>query len=607
MQLLKLFDSESRIIRDYAWLETNFGKLVPTELIVRVPPSMQSEHIKSDQQEQHSETDPLAVAQSLRMLERVEAVSRIGTVIRRTLGETGLNVVGQTMSADTFLAPLPPPDNSWVTNQRGIYNQGLLEGRDVLLDSDYVRIEQTGPYQGSELWRVSLRLGALSDVDYGYFINTLRAAVEPVVRAYDTRDALIRQLATDDAGKISPRVSGKDKVLVIGAEQPDALDQVTVVDLEGIDAADVSPTTHVKRIDQESIYLATLSELLACEPIRTPSWKDPDSADNRIEVGSEIWNRMIGLFDVVVWVGGDAVTEDHLAGAKRLVDARQIQAKEVRPILVGDSIPSVEGAGNLQVVYTGIVPVVYKAQRTLLASLIRSIGLAFLLIAAVMIVLLNPGRLPFSWLKTANFGSGFASGMISMIPNAFPVLFVFGMMGHLGRLIDIGTMMTASVAMGVAVDDTIHFLSWFRANLDKGLSRVDAVIETYRRVAPAMTQTTIVGGLGLFVFALSTFTPTQRFGTLMLVLLVAALFGDLVLLPALLAGPAGRLFKPREAAEKSRDDTVVTTVDAASEQAAAITAGEGEEDGVTDKDSIPQLRVHIPKQRADGPHRVKRP
>ncbi len=105
--------------------------------------------------------------------------------------------------------------------------------------------------------------------------------------------------------------------------------------------------------------------------------------------------------------------------------------------------------------------------------------------------------------------------------------------------------MTASVAMGVAVDDTIHFLSWFRAHLDRGMDRVEAVIETYRRVGPAMTQTTIVGGLGLFVFALSTFTPTQRFGTLMLVMLAAALVGDLILLPALLAGPAGKWFKPR--------------------------------------------------------------
>ena len=130
-----------------------------------------------------------------------------------------------------------------------------------------------------------------------------------------------------------------------------------------------------------------------------------------------------------------------------------------------------------------------------------------------------------------------------MIPNVFPVIMVFGVMCHLGMEIDIGTMMTASVAMGVAVDDTIHFLAWFRTNLARGMSRIDAVIETYRRVGPAMTQTTIVGGLGLFVFALSTFTPTQRFGSLMLVMLATALVGDMILLPALLAGPAGRWFK----------------------------------------------------------------
>ena len=154
--------------------------------------------------------------------------------------------------------------------------------------------------------------------------------------------------------------------------------------------------------------------------------------------------------------------------------------------------------------------VVYKAQRTLLGSLIQSIGLAFVLIAIVMIVLLNPARRPRECCLRPICGSGIMAGMISMIPNMFPVLLVFGLMGHFGRLVDIGTMMTASVAMGVAVDDTIHFLSWFRSYLDRGYDRIKAIQMTYRRVGPAMTQTTIVGGLGLFVFALSTFTPTQR-------------------------------------------------------------------------------------------------
>jgi len=115
-------------------------------------------------------------------------------------------------------------------------------------------------------------------------------------------------------------------------------------------------------------------------------------------------------------------------------------------------------------------------------------------------------------------------------------------MGHFGTRVDIGSMMTASVAMGVAVDDTIHFLTWFRAGLRKGMDRREAVFIAYRHVAPAMTQTTIIGGLGLCVFALSTFTPTQGFGKLMLTLLLAALVGDLIFLPALLASPLGRIF-----------------------------------------------------------------
>ena len=57
-----------------------------------------------------------------------------------------------------------------------------------------------------------------------------------------------------------------------------------------------------------------------------------------------------------------------------------------------------------------------------------------------------------------------------------------------------------------------------------------------------MIETTIIGGLGLGVFALSTFTPTQRFGYLMMFLLSAALVGDLIFLPALLTGPLGKLF-----------------------------------------------------------------
>ena len=185
--------------------------------------------------------------------------------------------------------------------------------------------------------------------------------------------------------------------------------------------------------------------------------------------------------------------------------------------------------GGISAVYTGVVPLVYKAQRMLLDDLIKSFLLAFVLIGVVMVVMLRSVR----------------AGLISMIPNAFPALVVFGGMGWAGQLCDIGTMMTASVALGIAVDDTIHFLSWFRRGINSGLDRRAAVRLAYRRCGKAMLQTTIICGLGMLVFGFSSFVPTARFAGLMFTLLLVALVGDLLLLPALLTGPIGRFFAPR--------------------------------------------------------------
>jgi hypothetical protein len=97
-----------------------------------------------------------------------------------------------------------------------------------------------------------------------------------------------------------------------------------------------------------------------------------------------------------------------------------------------------------------------------------------------------------------------------------------------------------------------------------------------------MTQTTLIGGLGLAVFALSTFTPTQRFGVMMVTLLVAALAGDLILLPALLAGPLGRFFMVAadepSPEKKTETELAIVSVDPpaqdASENASLVEGGE---------------------------------
>ncbi|WP_372899083.1 RND family transporter [Stieleria sp.] len=173
---------------------------------------------------------------------------------------------------------------------------------------------------------------------------------------------------------------------------------------------------------------------------------------------------------------------------------------------------------DVVVTVTGVMPVIESAQQMLLRDLIGSFFTAMLVIGVVIIVALGSLRL----------------GLVAMIPNVFPICVLFGLMGWLDQPLDIGVMMTASVALGIAVDDTVHFLLYCRRATSRGTPPADAVAKTIKHCGSAITQTTIVCGLGLLVFALSDFEPTRRFAWMMFLLLTAALVADLMLLPALL-------------------------------------------------------------------------
>lgn len=553
VQLLKLFDPNSQIIKDYAWLEENFGRLVPMELVVRFPESLQR---PGEANESVTNEDLRLARTQLSLLERAEAVSRIQTVLQDEFGYGGQNIVGRGMSAITFLREIPDPSRGFDW-QRTAFDRLLQKSLPELLESDYLAKETSGPATGTELWRISLRLGALNDVDYGRFVSTLRTVVEPVVTSYRVRH-LVLESVIQSAQENDSRLFGN--VLVLGHGGPNTL-AGTAVDNQ--DPASAEANT-LATLDPQvlGIFAKSLSACLKNESIKVTKWHDPGVLPlSESEATSEEWAEYIKRFTCVVVAAPHAdydmefIRQQH----PHVIDASAMLSHALRPSEERSEVATQPVAltthpGEMDVVYTGVVPVVYKAQRTLLESLIESVAWAFVLIAFVMACLLSPARSFLSAFEPRNLLQSLGSGAISMIPNVFPVVVIFGLMGHMGTLVDIGTMMTASVAMGVAVDDTIHFLTWFRDGLRRGLDRREAIFVAYKHVAPAMTQTTIIGGLGLSVFALSTFTPTQRFGTLMLTLLGAALVGDLIFLPALLASPLGRIFTVRPAKPGSSPD-----------------------------------------------------
>ncbi|MEO8269894.1 MAG: hypothetical protein ABI557_09240, partial [Aureliella sp.] len=555
VQLLKLFDGNSQIIRDYGWLEEHFGRLVPMELVVRFPKSLQ----RPNEADDSLTADDLKHARTqLSLLERAETVSRIQAVMQDEFGYKGQNIVGRGMSAITFLRDIPDPSRGFDW-QRTAFDRLLQKSRPELLDSDYLALETNDGAAGAELWRISLRLGALNDVDYGEFVKTLRTVVEPVVTSYRVRHEVL-EAVVKDAKESQGRIIGN--VLVLGHSGPNAA-AATAASADSQPAA--STTASVATSQALSIFVKSLSACLTNESIKVTWWHDPRvlPLSKEAAVSSE-WADYIKRYSCVVIADPhpdynlDFIREQHphVIDAASMLTQALIPPESNNQNVASQPVEMATHAGQMDVVYTGVVPVVYKAQRTLLVSLIESVAWAFVLIAAVMACLLSPARTVLAGFQPRNLLRALGSSAISMVPNIFPLVAIFGMMGHMGILVDIGSMMTASVAMGVAVDDTIHFLTWFRDGLRKGLDRREAIFVAYKQVAPAMTQTTIIGGLGLSVFALSTFTPTQRFGTLMLSLLTAALVGDLIFLPALLASPLGRIFSVRPAKPNPQSDTM---------------------------------------------------
>lgn len=184
--------------------------------------------------------------------------------------------------------------------------------------------------------------------------------------------------------------------------------------------------------------------------------------------------------------------------------------------------------GKLQLSVSGIMPLVHQIQGRLLSDLFSSLMSALIVITVVMTIV----------------QAGLLNGLLAMASNVFPIVIAFGVMGLWRHPMDIGSVMTASIALGIAVDDTLHFLTFFRRSLDlPGATRRSAVLATFLDCGPAMIQTSFSCGLGLLVFAFSDFVPTSRFAVLMAALLLLALLGDLLLLPALLLSPAGMLFE----------------------------------------------------------------
>ena len=187
-----------------------------------------------------------------------------------------------------------------------------------------------------------------------------------------------------------------------------------------------------------------------------------------------------------------------------------------------DFLPNLRKAINREyfdVIYTGVSVVASDGTRYLVNNLISSLIFAIICIGVLMALLFRSWRMV----------------LISMIPNIIPLIVTAGIMGFFGIPLKASTLLIFSIAFGISIDDTIHFLSKYRQELkNKHWDLKSCVLIAVRESGLGMFYTSIVLFCGFSVFAFSQFGGTQALGILISITLLVAMVNNLVLLPALL-------------------------------------------------------------------------
>ena len=171
------------------------------------------------------------------------------------------------------------------------------------------------------------------------------------------------------------------------------------------------------------------------------------------------------------------------------------------------------------VTMTGKALVFQKGTKYLVKNLAISLSLAIFLIALFMAYMFRSGRMI----------------IVSLIPNLLPLLVTAGLMGYLGVPIKPSTILVFSIAFGISVDDTIHFLAKYRQELQANHWKIKtSVYGALRETGVSMFYTSIVLFFGFSVFTISSFGGTVALGALVSATLLFAMLSNLLLLPSLL-------------------------------------------------------------------------
>jgi hypothetical protein len=173
---------------------------------------------------------------------------------------------------------------------------------------------------------------------------------------------------------------------------------------------------------------------------------------------------------------------------------------------------------NVMVYVTGLSALMGRTVSASIHSMAQGYLIAALVITFMMVILIGDIKI----------------GLVSMIPNLTPIMLTIGLMGWFNIPIDMFTMLIGSIALGLAVDDTIHFMHNYRRYHHQTEDVYEAVRLTHLSTGRAMLVTTIVLSIGFFLYMFSSMNNIFSFGLLTGFTIIMALLADFFLAPALL-------------------------------------------------------------------------
>ncbi len=172
----------------------------------------------------------------------------------------------------------------------------------------------------------------------------------------------------------------------------------------------------------------------------------------------------------------------------------------------------------IKIKQTGTGLLMDKNAKYITKNLLEGLGLALIVVSILMGLLFR----------------SFKMLLISLIPNLFPLLFAAAILGYLGIELEAGVSIVFAIAFGIAVDDTIHFLSKYKLSRANGLSKEEAIAITFTETGKAIIYTSIILFFGFLVMMFSIHPPSVKVGILISITLITAVICDLLLIPILL-------------------------------------------------------------------------